>query len=250
MKPRRFAQGFSAPFSSIRFWFSHPRLWGYGIWPILINLALTAGVAYGGYRWAFVPLLERIGTGEEFWSQIGRIAAGIGLGLVLLVAGVFVFVVLATILGAPFYDLMAERIEKETFAARKDLRAREAGVWQGVRYSVAEALRRLAVVIPIALIGFLLGFVPVIGPVLGLIVGGVATGLFLVLDAWSYPLDRRQWTLRKKIGYVRGHFSLAVGLGLALFLLYLIPCAWFFVPPLAAIAGTRIYCALALEGGR
>jgi CysZ protein len=97
------------------------------------------------------------------------------------------------------------------------------------------------------LFALILGFVPLIGPVLGVAVGGTATGLFLVLDAWSYPLDRRHMPLRAKIGYVRSNFALALGLGVGLFVMYLIPCAWFVVPPLAAVAGTRLYCELKME---
>ena len=214
-------------------------MWIYGIWPILINLVLTAGVGYGGYRWAFAPLMAKLGDGEGFWSQVGRVAAGIGLGLGLLLGGVFLFVVLATVLGAPFYDGMGERIEKESFAKRPELQAPPTALWAGIRFSLGEAFRRLAILIPIGLLGLLLGFVPLIGPILGLGVGGGATGLFLILDAWSYPLDRRRKPLRAKLGYVREHFALALGMAAGLVVLYLIPCAWFFAPPLAAIAGTR-----------
>lgn len=249
MKPRRFAEGFAAPFSAFGFWVARPRLWMFGVWPILINLALTAGVAYSGYRWAFVPLMARLGQKQGFWEHVWRIAAGVGIVLGLLVAGVFLFVVLATILGAPFYDLMGERIEKEAFEDQPELTAEGVGFWRGVRFSLGEAARRLGFLIPLALLGLLFGFVPVVGPVLGVIVAGTATGLFLVLDAWSYPLDRRHVPFRAKIGYVRRHFTMALGLGTGLFLLYLIPCAWFFVPPLAAIAGTRLYCGGQLQNG-
>lgn len=247
MKPRRFAQGFLAPFSAIGFWMAHPRLWMYGIWPILINLVLTAGVGIGGYRWVFAPLMAKFEKGEGFWNQVGQIAAGIGIALGLLVGGVFLFVVLATVLGAPFHDLMGERIEKESFAKRPELLAAPSGLWQGIRFSLGEALRRLGIVIPIGLFALILGFIPLIGPILGGVVGGGATGLFLVLDAWSYPLDRRRMPLREKLGYVRSNFALALGLGMGLFLCYLIPCAWFLVPPLAAVAGTRLYCELRME---
>lgn len=247
MKPRRFAQGFFAPFSAIGFWMAHPRLWMYGIWPILINLVLTAGVGYGGYRVVFAPLMARLEKGEGFWAGVWHVAAGIGIALGLLVGGVFLFVVLATVLGAPFHDLMGERIEKESFAKRPELLAAPTSLWSGIRFSLGEALRRLGIVIPIGLFALVLGFVPLVGPVLGVTVGGTATGLFLVLDAWSYPLDRRHMPLRAKLGYVRSNFALALGLGVGLFVMYMIPCAWFLVPPVAAVAGTRLYCELKME---
>ncbi len=248
MQAGRFTRGFLAPYSAVRYWMSRPRLWAYGIWPVLINMVLVAGVGYGGYHWALVPILNKLEKSEGFWGQVAYVAAVAGVGLVLVVAAIFLFVILATIVGAPFYDLMGERIEKDEFREMPGLRAEETGIWRGAVFSIREALQRLGVAVPIVGVGFLLGFVPVAGPFLTVGVSGGATVLFLVVDSWSYALDRRRVPLRGKFRYVREHYSTALGLGLGLLVLYLIPCAWFFGPPLAAIAGTRLFCALAEEG--
>lgn len=231
----RFAGGFVAPFAAAGFLLARPRLWGYVVVPLILNALLTAGILYYGYTQVYQPLT----AGQE---GITGTAITMGLALLLLIAGGFAFLILSGIVGAPFYDLMAERIEREYFRNRPELLAPGMTLMEGILHSLKESLRRWGLALLFLGFAFLLNFVPLVGSLFAAAAGLVTGGFFLVLDAFSYPLDRRRVLLGRKAVYIRRHGAVSFGLAVGLLLLYAIACAWLFAPPLSAIAGTRLYC--------
>jgi len=230
-----FAGGFAAPFAAIGFLLARPRLWGYLFAPLVLNACLTAGVLYYGYARVYRPLTE----GQE---GLQGAAIAIGLALLLLMAGFLLFMVLSGIVGAPFYDLMAERIERECFRNRPELLTPGMTLAESMLHSLRESLKRWGLALLFLGFALLLGLLPIVGSLLGAAVGLVVGAFFLVLDAFSYPLDRRGEGLGRKAVYIRRHGAVSAGLALGLLLLYAFACAWLFAPPLSAIAGTRLYC--------
>jgi CysZ protein len=230
-----FIAGFVAPFTAIGFLLRRPQLWGYVLAPLILNALLVAGILYYGYIRIYQPLTE----GQ---SGLQGVAIALGLVLLLLLAGGFLFIILAGILGAPFYDFMAERIEREYFRNRPELLAPGMTLLEGIVHSVKDALKRWGLALLFLGLAFLLNFVPLAGSILAAVAGLVTGGFFLVLDAFSYPLDRRRVLLRGKMTYIRQHREASLGLAVGLLLVYAFACTWLFAPPLSAIAGTRIYC--------
>lgn len=214
---------------------ARPRLWGYVIAPLILNTLLTAGILYYGYTRVYQPL-----TVEQ--EGITGTAIAIGLALLLLIVGGFTFIILSGIVGAPFYDLMAERIEREYFRNRPELLAPGMTLTEGILHSLKESLRRWGLALLFLGFTFLLNFVPLIGSLFAATAGLATGGFFLVLDAFSYPLDRRRVLMGSKVIYIRQQGAVSLGLAVGLLLLYAIACAWLFAPPLSVIAGTRLYC--------
>lgn len=225
------------PFKAVAFLLRKPELWHYLALPILFNLGIILLIYGVGYQRFFLPLV----SSREGWSAA---LVALGLGLLFLVLGGLLFFILAGIMGAPFYDRMGERVEREAFRREPHHMAEPMSFWQSARHALWESLRRWGIAALCMAVLLLFNVVPVLGSFISSVLGLLAGGLFLTLDALSYPLDRRNYTLRDKLMFMRSRSTVSSGLAAGLLLLYAIPCAWLIAPPIAALAGTLLYCDL------
>lgn len=236
------------PLSSIGFLLRRPHLWWYVAVPMFINAVLmTLAFAFApglGYDAAKESLTEQLSGG--IWEWLAPVA-GVLAGAIALMVSVLLIYIVAIIIASPFSDLMGERIEKELLAARPHLIAPDQPLWKNIFYALLEALRRVAILIPMFAMLFAIGFVPFIGPVVSAVLGYLVTATFLSIDAFSFPMDRRHHPLRSKIEFLRAHGVASAGIGAGLALLAPLCCSPLFLPPLAAIAGSRVYCDILLS---
>lgn len=236
-----FRKGLRSALAAVAFMGSRPRVIALCVAPWLINLFVVlplSGLLVWGvvYPWLSGMLLP---DGGGAWAEFFRTAAKVFFALPFL--GLHLLVVLAAtfILGAPFHDKVGETIEQELLAGRPELLAAETPKLQGIVHSVGEAVRRLAVVLPVFLAGFLFGLVPVVGALLAAGIQVTAASMFMTLDAFSMPMDRRNLKMRSKVRWLRQNWRFAVGFGLPFLA---VPCAIFVTPPLAAVAASMLYC--------
>lgn len=236
------------PITSIGFLLRRPHLWWYVAVPMFINAVLmTIAFVYApglGYDTAKESLAALLSGGS--WEWLAPVA-GVLAGAIALFLSVLLIYIVAIVIASPFSDLLGERIEKELLAERPHLIAPEQPLWKNIFYAVLEALRRVAILIPMFAMLFAIGFVPFIGPVVSAVLGYLVTATFLSIDAFSFPMDRRHHALRSKLEFLRAHGVASAGIGAGLALLAPLCCSPIFLPPLAAIAGSRVYCDILLS---
>ena len=109
----QWALGLAGVPRGLRFVAVHPRLWTWIALPLLINLALCAGMIALG--WTLVePLLPDF-AGDWGWFDWLRISLGpalrVLLAFVAVGAAVLLTLMLAGVVNAPFYDLLSEKVE-------------------------------------------------------------------------------------------------------------------------------------------
>jgi uncharacterized protein involved in cysteine biosynthesis len=156
---------------------------------------------------------------------------------------------LASLAAAPFHDVLAQRVER---IVTGELRDASAGGFLAMVQDVGRSLRDeaqrllffLAVVVPLALVGFVLpGAHLVTAPAIL-----AFTVLFLPLDYASYVLDRRHLGFRRKRRWILDHMPVMIGFGGAAFLACCIPLINFAAMPTLVVAGTLL--ALRLDPDR
>ena len=174
------------------------------------------------------------------WNEVLRTSMQVAAG-VLIVAlaawlAVLLFVSLTMIIGDPFYEAINRRVEAEYGPVPEDGR----GFWAGIGHSIGDALRLLAITVPVGIVLFAIGFIPVVGAFLALVLGAVVGGWFLAIEVMAYPFNRRSIRYAQYRKLMAKRRSTTFGFGLATFLLFLIPLGAVLVMPAAVAGGTLL----------
>ena len=217
-----------------------PKLLLIGVLPAVLTTAILLGalialIANLGHLSALVTPFAAHWPGE--WRTATRFAAGLALVAAVVSLGLVGFTAVTLIVGGPFYEHIAERIEDELGIAQGhvDLSGRKLFLL-GVRDGVVLLLRSLMFTIVL----FLAGFLPVVGQSVVPVLGALVTAWFMALEVASVPFARRGIDLRHRTAMLRRRRMLAVGLGLPAALLCLIPLAAIVVMPVAFAGGVLV----------
>lgn len=232
----RLGAGVAALFEGARLLVTTPRLWPYALAPVaLAAVALGLGILGG------IELMDRID--ERFFAGMrdGVLAPvrwlALALGYVVSVVAAFILAktLILPIAGAPFNELLSERVE--VLATGRELpwrpfgeamRANLVGAWRGVGaalYGVAVQVLFLPLL-----------FLPVVGAVLYLVPSAY-------VEAWNaldVTLGRKGLTLAARREWLRRNRGESIGLGAAVLALNLVPLAGLFAVPSAVAGGTLL----------
>lgn len=235
---RDLAAGLRCLWAGLRWTARHPRQWLFGLLPALITLLMDVAVIV--VLVVYTPDLVTwatpfAGAWDEPWRALARVAAGIILvGVVLLVA-VLVFTAMTLAIGAPFYDKLAERVDDELGVAPEPSRP----IWRSVTAAITEGVLLVVYAAISGVVLFVLGFIPGAGQTVVPVIGACVSGFFLTVELTATPAQRRGITFRQRFARLRRHKALAVGFGVPLFLLFLLPVvAVVMMPP--AVAGATV----------
>ena len=113
--------GLTAPFAAMGYFLGRPKLWKYALWPLLLNCVLVGVLLTVGFWLIWRPALDWLREHNDVLFGALAFLAPLLLALLLLLLGAIAFVLLAGLLGAPFYDVMCQQIEAEIFAMRPEL---------------------------------------------------------------------------------------------------------------------------------
>lgn len=223
----------------------HPRLWPWAIAPFILNILLYVGVIVGSWLWAVDAIREYLMSGNSWWATAGGWLAIILFWIVMILLLWFTFIPVATLVAAPFNDMLSEKIEAiytgHSAGEGWDWGLMAKSVWIGVINSLRHALTAtglLILIIPLNLI-------PVIGSVLYTILSAVITIRYLALEFTSYSMDRRLWRYERRRSFLKTNRAHTLGIGTLSFLIMSIPLVNALMIPIGAAAGTLTFCDLA-----
>jgi CysZ protein len=234
-----FADGVKFFFQGLGWVARNPRQWLFGLIPALIALALyiVALVLLGTYAGDFASWATPFADG---WSAAMRDSLRILLGLVVfalgLVLAVITFTAATLALGEPFYEKLAQRVEESMGGLRE---VADIPIWRSVLRSIRDSLITLAYVLMFTIPLFVLGFVPVIGQTVVPVLGAAVSGFFLTVELTALAMERRGLARKQRFAVLRADKSPALGFGVVVFLIFLIPFGAVFAMP-AAVAGATI----------
>jgi CysZ protein len=213
-----------------------PRLLLIGMLPAVLTTAVLLGgmialIADVGHLAALAtPFADSWSGGERL---VTRLAAGFALVGAAVLLGLVGFTAVTLVVGGPFYEHIAERIEDDLGVTEGHLgRSWWKQFLSGLRDGIVLLLRSLVFTIPL----FLAGFLPVVGQTVVPVLVALVTAWFMALEVVAVPFYRRGIGLRDRTAMLRRRRALAVGLGLPAALLCAIPLLAIVVMP-AAFAG-------------
>ncbi|MFJ6752931.1 EI24 domain-containing protein [Streptomyces sp. NPDC091266] len=217
----------------------HGRWWGFGLIPALIALVLYAAVLtvlaiWSGdiAAWA-TPFAD--GWGAP-WQALLR-----GLFVALLFAGglmlsVLTFTAVTLLIGDPFYEALSEKVEESEGTCPP---SPDRPLWQEIWIALRDSVHVLLRAAGFGVMLFALGFLPVIGQTVIPVLGFCVSGFFLAVELTSVAMQRRDIPVRERLRLMRGRKALAIGFGVPVVLLFLVPFVAVFLMP-GAVAGATL----------
>jgi CysZ protein len=217
-----------------------PKLLLIGVLPAVLTTAILAGalIALVANLSHLAALVTPFAAGwPGGWRTATRFTAGLALAGTAVLLGLVGFTAVTLIVGGPFYERIAERIEDELGVTQGhvELPGRKLFLL-GVRDGIALLLRSLMFTIAL----FLAGFLPVVGQSVVPVLGALVTAWFMALEVVAVPFYRRGIGLRHRTALLRRRRMLAVGLGLPAALLCMIPLVAIVVMPVAFAGGVLV----------
>lgn len=219
-----------------------PRLWGFVIVPILVNLVVGATL-YLALLLAGMRAIDGLIAGLPAWMAVLGIVLRVLLVLGLLIVTGFVLVRFGVVLGAPWYSRLSEQLELQlTGQAPSSVAGGLAGILRDIGRALLFELQKLLLVVGVGLPLLLLNLVPALGTALAT-VGGIVLGATIAcLDFLDYPLERRQLSFGAKLRAIRRGLPASAGFGLVCLVLTSIPFVNLLAIPLCVAAGTLFFC--------
>lgn len=230
------------PFRALGLLMRTPRLWGYVAIPILLNIVVGATL-YFGLLTAGMHSIDTFVADLPGWAAVLGALLRVLLIIGLLIATGFMLVRFGVVLGSPWYGRLSERLEQELTGWAPPAEPLTAG---GIARDISRALlfelKKLLLVIVIALPLLLLNFVPVVGQVLQTAGWIVLGALISCLDFLDGPLERRRLRFRTKLGVIRHALPASAAFGLICLGLISIPLLNLLIIPVCVAAGTLFFC--------
>jgi CysZ protein len=210
-----------------------------GMIPPVISLALFCVGLYLLIRY-IGPVTGFLTWFANDWSEGSRAFARMLAGVAVVFGAVLVWVVSFTavtlIIGDPFYEVISARVEKQLGGAPDEVNS----PWRRTFFrNLADSLRLLALSLTVSAVLFVLGFLPVIGQTVIPVVAAVIGGWLLAVELTGIPFNRRGLRLAGRRRILRANRSLALGFGIPVFVMLLVPFAAIVVVP-AAVAGSTL----------
>lgn len=211
----------------------HGRWWLFGLIPAVIAFALYVG--------ALVLLgTNALSLAETFtpfadtwaWREAFRATVAIALFLGGLAAAVVTFTAVTLTIGEPFYEKLSAAVDPLPDEPDEPW-------WRTLPRSIRDSLVTLGYLLLFTVPLFFLGFVPVVGQTVVPVVGAAVSGFFLTVELTALALERRGLARRDRFALLRRNRATALGFGVGVFLLFLVPLVSVLLMP-AAVAGAAL----------
>ncbi|HEU0180234.1 MAG TPA: EI24 domain-containing protein [Blastocatellia bacterium] len=202
----------------------NPDLLSLSMIPMLLTLALLMGLIFGA-AWMVGWLI-----GDAVRVEVRIVAQALMFLLTLLIA-YFLYLPVARVLLAPFAEALSRktRVINKGRTIHQNNQGWARAMWEGLKLVTFQA------VVALAALALGLAFPPVGAPV------GVAVAIFLGgLDFFDIPLSTRGLRLKKKLGVIWRNKSLALGFGVAAYLMLLIPVINMLALPVGVVGATLL----------
>lgn len=236
---REFFVGVGFLFRGFRIWATAPRLMFLGMVPAAIVSALAIALLVTLIV-TIEPIAVFLTPFANTWDQLPRAAMRFAAGLALILASIVVIVNTYTtttlMVGDFFYRKIATHVDARHGAPDTP---EPQGFWKDARRGLGEGLRLLFATIGLALLVFALGFIPVAGTIAAATAGTLVGGWLIVVELSNIPFESRGLYLTARRRILRGSRARALGLGVASYLLFLVPFGAVIAMP-AALAGATL----------
>ena len=214
---------------------SHSKLWPYLVVPVFLNIILFLLFFWFSVSLISNFLLEQLP--QSWWAILLLVVIVIAtIGAILFLSAVF-FVSIGSVLSAPFYDVLGEKVIRSFGGISPDH-----PWWKGIRHSATQTISRLWWYLLIQGSLIILFIVPItVGPIAYLTIGFITTAFALSMQFLDAPFNARGWNFSKRRKWCIKHKGYVIGFGSAVFLGLGIPIINVLIPPIAIIGAIIMF---------
>jgi CysZ protein len=238
--PRKlgFVDGALAPWRGLGFVLGTPSAWPFAAVPAVIFVALSGAIGAIG-----VTLVQHatasLASAGSTWIVAGAWALRVVLWLAAVGVGVLLGLALAQPLSGPALDAIVEQQERALGGRVHAKQPALATALRALRVNLLSLAATLGAIVLLTLVEFAFAPAAVVTTPLKFVISSVV----LAWDLVDYPLGLRGAGVRARLAWFRTHFSVALGFGLSLGLVFLVPCAGLLLLPAGVAGATRIVLA-------
>jgi CysZ protein len=223
-----------------------PRLLVLGLIPAVISAAIMT-VAFAVLVYFISDLAALVTWFADDWSRSVRAAVRVLAGVAILglaaVLAVLTYTAITLIIGDPFYEAISKQVEQRYGAVPDEPDVRW---WVSMRRNLVDSLRLLALTLALGIPMFVFGFVPLVGQTVVPVLEAVIGGWFLAVELTGIPFNRRGLRLRDRRRLLAANRALALGFGVPIFVIFLVPFVAVVLIP-AAVAGATLLARRVLD---
>lgn len=238
MAAKRFVQSFLLPWQSIGLIFSNANLVMYSLVPWMINMLIFAGllVVYGFWG---VSMAQKLAAsfGDAWWALTIAWILGILMIVGLSALQVLLFTYLAMLLSGVFGEQLSLHTELHLRGTAQP--SPEGNVARVFLRSVIEELKGMMFFGSVFVLLLLLNFIPLIGNLVFAVAAPAWTALSLAFEFTAPTTERRGMKFNEKRRLIFNNSIAALGFGLGILPMSLIPIINFSFIPFAIVGGTR-----------
>ncbi len=230
----RFTDGLVAPWKGLGWLLTTPSTWALSLVPMLSFAAILSAATWGGVTLVEHGLAPHLANAHG-WALLWHVLRVLG-WLAALTVAALVAIALAQPLSGPALEALSRR----QGAAIGATPLPETPFVQGMLRSLRVTLFGLALTVPVV-IG--LTVVELVVPLLAVVtipLKFLVTAMMVAWDLLDYPLSLRAAGVRGRIDWISRHFAGALGFGVSLALIGLVPCAGLLFLPAGVAGATRL----------
>jgi CysZ protein len=217
---------------------AEPGLRRFVVGPVLINIAVFA-FALARFGQLFQQLIERYCAGWPDWALW---IAWLVFGTLAAITLFFTFSLVANVLASPFNGLLAEAVERHLRHPGQALEFSWKSLFAEAGRALYAALRKLLYfgwrALPLVILSFIPGL-NLVAPLLWIVFGG----WMLAIEYLDCPLGNHGQLFPVAVDRLRGERAMALGFGVSLSLLTMVPVLNFLAMPIGVAGATAMYCA-------
>jgi CysZ protein len=217
-----------------------PRMLVLGLIPAVISL-LVIGFAFALLIIYIDDVASVVTWFAVDWPASQRrvlvLAAEVAIILTAVLIAVFTYTALTLIIGDPFYEVISKRVEDRAGGAPTGV---EVPWHRSLRWNLIDSLRLLVLSVSVSVPLFICGFIPVVGQTVVPVIAALAGGWLLAVELTGIPFNQRGLRLRDRRRILRANRALALGFGVPVYLMMLVPFLGVLVVPAAVAASTLL----------
>ncbi len=218
---------------------SEHKLWKYVILPGIVSVILTtlligATITFAGNIGEVIVDIYPWEAGKAIFEKVASILSA----LLLIALVVFLFKYLVMVIIAPFMGTLSEKVES-ILTGKAPPTVTPVQFVQDIIRGLRIALRNIVREIFYTLLLLLFNIVPVIGSIISTVLIFLIQAYYAGFGNMDYTLERKRFTVKDSVKFVRSNRGLAIGNGSIFLLIFLVPIiGWFLAPAYGTIAAT------------
>ncbi|MBI2390370.1 MAG: EI24 domain-containing protein [Deltaproteobacteria bacterium] len=230
----RFAEGLVSPWHGLGWLLSTPSAWGVALVPMVVFTVLVSLGTWGGVALVEHLLGPRLAHAEG-WGLLLHVVRVLG-WLAALTVAVLTALTLAQPLSGPALESLARRQGMAIGATPLPDTPFFEGMFRSLRVTLFGLLLTVPVVVGLTIVEIAVPVLVVVTVPLKF----VATALMLAWDLLDYPLSLRAAGVRARLDWISRHFGAALGFGVSIAIIGLVPCAGLLFLPAGVAGATRL----------